>query len=349
MDLYTPAVLGRVIDDLRDAPEVGTFLVNTFFPEQSISREEAVYFDVLTGKPRLAPFCSPLVEGQIVESLGYKTNSFTPAYVKDKRVMEDGKAFRRRPGMPISTGLDPMAIRMMTIETESEDQIRMVRRRMEWMAASALRTGTITVSGEKYPTTVVNFGRDPSLNVTLTGADKWDAVDGNGKLTATPLDDLEDGSGLVRDASGATPTDVVMDQSSWKQFRKNPQVKELLEYDRGSPSTTIDLAPGSYKYGATFAGNVGAYRIWIYSDSYVDDAGNTQKYLPDGYVLMISDRLEGVQHFGGIKDETNGFQVTDFYQKSWTQPDPAVRFLMLQSAPLVVPYRINASLAMKVL
>ncbi|WP_425324732.1 major capsid protein [Methylobacterium dankookense] len=258
-------------------------------------------------------------------------------------MMEDGKAFRRRPGMPISAGLDPMAIRMMTIETESEDQIRMVRRRMEWMAASALRTGTVTVSGEKYPTTVVNFGRDPSLNVTLTGGDLWSAG------TATPLDDMEEWNGLIRDASGATAIDVVMDQSSWKAFRKNDDVKELLQYDRSSPSTTIDLAPGSYKYGATFAGNVGAYRVWIYSDSYVDDTGATQKYLPDGYVLMISDRLEGVQHFGGIKDETNGFQVTDFYQKSWTQPDPAVRFLMLQSAPLVVPYRINACLAAKVL
>lgn len=343
MDLYTPAVLGRVVDDLRDAPEVGSFLVSTFFPEQSISREEAVYFDVLTGKPRLAPFCSPLVEGQIVESLGYKTNSFTPAYIKDKRVMEDGKAIRRRPGMPISTGLDPMAIRMMTIETETEDQIRMVRRRMEWMAATALRTGTITVTGEKYPTTVVNFGRDPSLTVTLTGTDLWSAG------TATPLDDLEDWSGLMRDASGATPIDVVMAQNVWKAFRANAQVRELLEYDRGSLSTTIDLAPGSYKYGATYVGNVGAYRIWIYSDSYVDDTGTTQKYLPDNYLLMVSDRLEGVQHFGGIKDETAGFQVTDYYQKSWTQPDPAVRFLMLQSAPLVVPYRVNASLSAKVL
>jgi hypothetical protein len=29
-------------------------------------------------------------------------------------------------------------------------------------------------------------------------------------------------------------------------------------------------------------------------------------------------------------------------------PDPAARFMMLQSAPLVVPYRVNASLSAKV-
>ena len=33
-----------------------------------------------------------------------------------------------------------------------------------------------------------------------------------------------------------------------------------------------------------------------------------------------------------------------FFSKSWTEPDPAVRYLLMQSAPLPVPYRINASL-----
>jgi hypothetical protein len=55
-----------------------------------------------------------------------------------------------------------------------------------------------------------------------------------------------------------------------------------------------------------------------------------------------------VQHYGAIKDEAAGMQALDYFSKSWTQPDPAVRFLMLQSAPLVVPYRVNATLAAKV-
>ena len=37
------------------------------------------------------------------------------------------------------------------------------------------------------------------------------------------------------------------------------------------------------------------------------------------------------------------------YVKSWIEPDPSVRFIMLQSAPLLVPYRPNASLKAKVL
>jgi hypothetical protein len=230
MDIYASATLARVVDDLRDSPEVGTFLISSFFNEASISTEEAVYFDVLTGKPRLAPFVSPLVEGQIVQALGYTTNSVKPAYIKDKRVLEDGKAIRRRPGMTIGAAMDPMTIRAMTIADQTEDQIAMVNRRMEWMAASALLTGSITVSGEKYPTTVVNFGRDAALSVTLTTTARWN------DSAPTPLENLETWAGLIRDKSGATPTDVIMAEDVWTSFRKNADVKELWRRRKTRPA-----------------------------------------------------------------------------------------------------------------
>ena len=36
--------------------------------------------------------------------------------------------------------------------------------------------------------------------------------------------------------------------------------------------------------------------------------------------------------------------VTRYFTKSWLEEDPSVRWLLLQSAPLVVPYRPNAVL-----
>lgn len=65
MDIFSPAVLNRVVQDLKaSAPTL--FLLNMFFPETSVSDQEEIFFDVLTGKPRLAPFVSPMVEGQVV-------------------------------------------------------------------------------------------------------------------------------------------------------------------------------------------------------------------------------------------------------------------------------------------
>jgi len=341
MDIYSPAVLNRVVQDLK-AVRRPPFLLGRYFGETSISTAEEIFFDVLVGKPRLAPFRSPLVEGQIVQSLGYKTNSFKPAYIKDKRVFEDGKPVRRKAGMPIAGPLDAMALRMMNLASESDDQIGMLQRRLEWMAAQELRTGTVTVSGEGYPTTVVDFGRDASLSVTLSGSARWN------DSAPDPVGNLETWAGLVRDVSGASATDVIMSQSAWNLFRTNDDVKELLDKSAGySDRTSLDIGPDAQKLGFTDKGMVGDYHIFIYHDVYTDDAGATQKYLPDDYVLVVG-QVEGVQHFGQIKDEEAGFQARDYFQKSWKVPDPAARYLMLQSAPLPVPYRINACLAAKV-
>jgi len=127
--------------------------------------------------------------------------------------------------------------------------------------------------------------------------------------------------------------------------------EKLIDKAAGlSARTSLDLGPDAMRGGAVFKGQIGDFRIWVYTASYVDDDGTTQKYIPDGHVLMVSaSQLEGVRHYGAIRDEAAGFQALDYFSKSWTQPDPAGRWLMLQSAPLIVPYRPDATLGAKVL
>lgn len=343
VDIFSPAVLNRVVQDLKTEART-PFLLDRYFRETSVSKSEEIFFDVLTGKPRLSPFVSPRSEGQIVEKVGYATNSFRPAYIKDKRVLEDNVAARRPAGAPIYAGpVDAMAARQRQLAVESLDQIAMLNRRMEWMAAEVLRTGSVTVTGEKYPTTTVDFGRNAGLTVTLTSTARWNDT------SPTILDNLESWAGLVRDQSGVSPVDIIMPQNVWASFRKNTEVKELMGFNRYSRETDLELGPAATDFGVTDKGMIGSFHVFIYNDFYVDEAGATQKFLPDSYVLMLSPQLEGVRHFGMIKDEDNQFGAVDYFQKSWREPDPGQRYLMLQSAPLVVPYRINATLAAKVM
>lgn len=342
MDIYSSAVLNRVVQDLK-AVRRPPLLLGRYFSESSISNQEEIYFDVLTGKPRLAPFCSPLVEGKIVHAQGYVTKSFKPAYIKDKRVFEDGKPVRRKAGQPIAAPLDAMQVRQLNLAEATEDQLGMLERRQEWMAAQELLTGTVTVSGEGYPTTVVDFGRDAALSVTLTSTARWN------DSAPDPLGNLETWAGLIRDKSGASAVDVIMAQNVWSAFRADDDVRDLLNKQLNlSERTELDVGPDAQKLGYTDKGQVGDYNITIYHDIYTDDAGVTQKFLPDNYVLLVG-QIEGVRHYGQIKDEEAGFQALDYFQKSWTVKDPAARMLMLQSAPLPVPYRINACLAAKVM
>jgi len=92
------------------------------------------------------------------------------------------------------------------------------------------------------------------------------------------------------------------------------------------------------------------WRIWTYQDWYIDDAGVEQQMLPNGTVIGAAQgQVMGTRHFGAIRDAELGYRATEFAPKSWTEKDPAVRYLMLQSAPLVVPYRPNATFRATVL
>jgi hypothetical protein len=211
----------------------------------------------------------------------------------------------------------------------------MVQRRMELMAAEALRLGQVTVAGESYPTQVVNYGRDGALSITLGSPNRW--TDSGIK----PLDNLQTWGLLVLQKSGAMPIDVVMDLEAWKKFILDADVKAELDRFRGNSTMVLN---GQLAEGGQFMGTIRGWNIYVYSGWYVDDAGVEQKILPDNTVIMGSSQIEGVRAYGAIRDEEAGYQAMQYFPKSWVEKDPAVRFLLLQSAPLPVPFRINASL-----
>ena len=82
MDIFSTNVLAKVVERLHTP---SSFLLDTFFPNVQTSDKEEIFFDVTDSKPRISPFVSPLLPGKVVDSGGYQTKSFKPAYVKDKR------------------------------------------------------------------------------------------------------------------------------------------------------------------------------------------------------------------------------------------------------------------------
>lgn len=338
MDIYSTTALNRTVEDLRRSP---SFFLGLFFGSIEVSDTEDIKFDVENNRPRISPFVSPLVEGQLVESAGYITKSFSPAYVKDKRVHNPNKAFKRTIGEKIGGNVTPANRLARAVARDLADQQEMLTRRKELMAAEALRTGKVTVTGEKYPTVVVDFGRDPALTVVKTTGTKWgeDGVD--------PWSDVEGWSLLVFQKSGAAPTDVIMDVAAWQKFRLSPTFDKLVDKRRLSDIDMVRYA-AVIASGGQFQGRIGNQNIWLFENSYIDENGNEQKFLPTGTVILGSASIEGVQHHGAIRDVEALFPQ-ESYTKSWVIQDPSVRILLMQSAPLVVPYRPNASFSARVL
>ena len=100
---------------------------------------------------------------------------------------------------------------------------------------------------------------------------------------------------------------------------------------------------------ARYVGSIGDFDLWVYNDSYIGDDGKTTNLLPSKTVILGSkDGLEGTRCYGAIHDEKANWTAQRYFTKSWIEEDPSVRWLLLQSAPLVVPYRPNASMCVTV-
>lgn len=332
--VYDTATLIEVVPNLKLSQN---FLLDNFFPNEAVAETEEIAIDVDVGKRRLAPFVSPLVEGKIVEGRRVQTNVFKPAYIKDKRALDLRRPIRRAIGERVGGVLSPAERYMANVQFEMADAIDMINRRLEWMAAQALTTGTVTVSGEGFPSALVDFGRDATLTLALSGAAQW------GQTGVSPSWNIQEWQNQILKLSGALCTDLVFTPSSWNYFIQDPVVKNAWLYAGNGGPNTVDVG-AKITRGAVPMGRWGQYRLWIYNDWYVDPATDVETpMIPDGTVIMAGPDLMGTRAFGVIMDPAFNYGPLPYAPKMWVEQDPAQTLVLVQSAPLVIPSRVNAS------
>lgn len=122
MNIFDTNALVQVVPNLKTSQN---WLLDRFFPNVVTYETEEVSIDVDIGKRRMSPFVSPLVEGKLVESRKYQTNTFKPAYIKDKRAPDLRKPIRRQMGERIGGEYTAAEREMLNIQFEMEDQIVM--------------------------------------------------------------------------------------------------------------------------------------------------------------------------------------------------------------------------------
>lgn len=345
MDIFDTNVLVQVIPNLKISQN---WLLDRFFPNIVTSDSEFVSIDVDVGKRRMSPFVSPLVEGKLVEARKIQTNTFKPAYIKDKRAPDLRRPVRRQIGERIGGELTGQERMMANMQFEMADQIDMLNRRLEWMAAQALLTGTVTIKGDGFPDTLVDFGRDSTLTVALASGVKWTAANIS-SAAAVPSSDLRTWQTSILKKSGGVAKDVVFTNSSLGAFLLDPVVSKTVWYaGQGGAGNSVDVAAMPER-GAVFVGTWGGFNLWLYNDWYVDDNDVEQPMVPDGSVIMAGSDLMGTRAFGQILDPDFNYGPLPYAPKSWVEKDPAQRLLLMQSSPIVIPSRVNAALCATVL
>src|SRR5699024_1457573 len=106
------------------------------------------------------------------------------------------------------------------------------------------------------------------------------------------------------------------------------------------------INPGTQvEKGGIYKGRWGNYDLWVYNDWFIDPFDGIEKpMIVDGSVIMSGANLMGTRSFGAIMDPAFNYGAMAYAPKYWLEHDPARRMLLMQSAPLVIPSRVNASL-----
>lgn len=337
MNFYTTNALGAVARTLYEPP---TFFLDTFFPTVQQETAEEISFDIEVSKRRLSPFVHPLTPGKVVDDPGIETKTLKPAYIKDVRMLVPSEALKRSAGEALGGSLSPSAREALLIQQKMQDQRTMLKRRMEVMAALTMLNASLTITGENYPATVVNYGRKGGHTVSLTLGSRWS------QSTADPEQDLEDQEQKLLQETGAGAKIVVMENKAWQLFRANEKVKDRLERRRVN-QTDMTMTLSQKKEGAMYMGSLGAFDIYTYRGWYVNDAGAEVQIMPDYTVIVGGDAYEGVRAFGAIRD-LDSLQAVEAFWKSEKVFDPSAHKILMQSAPLTYPRFPNASVTMTV-
>lgn len=334
--------LVRVIETLK--PDLEPYWLN-MFPGQINFEQEYIDFDIVdSANRRLAPFVSPLVQGKVQKDLGFSMKRFKPAYLKPKDTVDPTKLIRRRAGEALMGSLSLEQRREAYVAGKLAEHRAMIDRRFEWMAAMAIINGAVTVSGEDYPTQVVDFQRNANRVVTLTGTALWTDT-----TNSDPYANLETWFGLIQSSTGYVVDRITIGVDAWKALRAHPKTEKMLDTNIRGSNVQIEREPLNSAIVSRLVGYISNVPIYVYSQVYDTDAGVSTQILPqDSLVLTASAGIDGVRCFGGIMDKKAGYQALTYFPKMWEQEDPSVEFLMTQSAPLMVPLRSDCTLKAKV-
>lgn len=324
----------------------GNFYLNRIFNNIEEQDTEQIHFDTKNDDIQIAPFVSPLREGKVMTDEGYRAETLKPAYLKPKSVVRAGQSLRRTYNEPLNGNLSSDQRRAAHIIQYLTDHRTYIDRRLEWMGVRAALDGQVTIAGDGYPTRVVDFDRDPNLTKILAGAARW------GEAGVSPIADLQSWMDELAEISGAAIDLTIMTFDAWSHVKEDPDFYKMISTDLRNGNSAAELGLKAGVPGApVFRGRLGDVELYTYQDYYKDEAGTKQALLPPFTVNLVSSgNVMGTQFFGAIHDEhvPDELQASAYVSRSYVTNDPGNRFILTQSAPLLVPKRPNATMGVTV-
>jgi len=341
-NMYDTHTLIEVQEHLDPMP---SFWLDLAFGQEMRFDSEWIDLEKIEGHRTLAPLVIPTAEGVPIYKRAAEAKRFRSAYLKPKDPVTPDRAIKRRPGEALGGSASMQAREDAIIADILGTHRGAIERRWEVMAARAVLDAKITLVGDDYPETLVDFQRDPGHTVTLAAGSGWNepGADIKGNLNAWREQ-------VRRAKFGGATTTLVLGKNVVTHFLNDEGVRELLDTQiRGTEGNSFNIGIRSgeeVEYLGQFAGGL---RVVAYSGYYEDANGDQVDIMDPDSIALVGPGIRGVRCFGAIMDRKAGYQAASMFPKMWEQEDPAGLWLMTQSAPLMVPMRPNNSLVAKVI
>ncbi|MFY9088953.1 major capsid protein [Arcobacter aquimarinus] len=348
ISLFTARALTATVNAIFPADN---FLTKKFFGRNEPSTSKYVDIVITKGGKHIAPFVSPKLAGKVLKKSGKKLETYEPPLQKPI-FQTDAEELLENNSVMYSTAKTPEERAAEELAKELDDGRARIDRRTEWMSASALVDGKISVVGDGVEDEI-DYTRNPSHTKVLTGTALWTDT-----VNSDPRADLDKWRTEVFDNSGVSPTEVVFGRDVANAYSKHPKVLEAFDkkwINRG------ELKPEKLEAGVTYLGYDAELdlKMYKYVGKYAHpETGADTPYLPYDKLIMGSEYTRTDAHvaFGGIADfkafRKEGMNVNLFigeiFAKSYEVEDPSARFVVLQSKPLPIPGNVDSSLSAKV-
>lgn len=330
----------------RELDPIPSYWLDLLFPNEMTFDTEYIDFERIPRVGRkLAPFVVPLAQGRPIFEEGSNLARFKPAYVKPSDPVTPTRALRQRPGTLLSPDQSTPMQRYNAIKSDIIAYHRTaIERRWEWLAAQAVIEGKVTISGDDYPTQLVDFGRAAGHTIVLGVAARW------GDTGVSIIDNIQTWADTMHAAPfGGAPNRLTVGTSAWGVMRKDDEL--LAELDTTRRGTEMDFKTGLIGTGeARFVGNLGGnLDLWVYNDYYTLN-GSATPFMSPKDVVLTGPAVSGYRCFGAIVDVHAQFQALPVFSRNYLpEGDVAIEQVVTQSAPLMVPVNPNATLKAQVL
>jgi len=347
-DVLSWSTLTPAVNEMK-APNA--FLKNMLFSRDITVPTRNIELSFLNRGRQIAPFVERNGAAIMTEGRNESFRVITPPHIRVKRPMTPSELLeKRRPGSVIFPGAGGIQRAMREyMASELAMLADDITNSEEYLCAMALQ-GAVSYSVADQAAFTITFPRDAAHDYALGAGDRWN------ETTASFRKDFLDAAQLVNDAVSLNVTDVILGADAADAFLADApgELSSLLDIRRMSTGT-VDLTQQIAESGALFLGTyVHGIRVWRYGRQ-VDVNGVATDLIRPKYAEFVArtPAAQFVTYYGAIEDMkaigAGRVLQSKRFSKSWEQEDPSARMLLVESNPMPVMRRPDATVSVQVL